>query len=73
MDIPIMSHAELRQWLSLAFDFSRPEDVARHVMGIAQALQLDTAALMTGRGLMGIAEHIAAVLQIELHGLNGGW
>jgi hypothetical protein len=74
MGTPIMSHEELRQWLEWALNFSHPDDLARHVAGIAQALQLDTAVELAGQGLMDIVEQIAGVLQIDLHlTSNGGW
>jgi hypothetical protein len=73
MGTPI-PHEELRQSLEWALNFAHPDDLARHLLGIAQALQLDTAVLIAGKGVMGIAEHVASVLQLELHrSLNGGW
>ena len=73
MGTPI-PHEELRQSLEWALNFAHPDDLARHLLGIAQALQLDTAVLVAGKGVMGIAEHVASVLQLELHrSLNGGW
>lgn len=73
MGTPI-PHEELRQSLEWALNFAHPDDLARHLLAIAQALQLDTAVLTAGKGLVGIAEHMAGVLQLELHrSLNGGW
>ena len=74
MGIPIMTHEELRHWLEWALNFSPPEELTRHVAGIAQALQLDSTAALAGQSLMGIVEQIANVLQIDLHlTSNGGW
>ena len=74
MDTQIMSHEELRQWLGWALNSSHPDDLARHVVAIAQALQLDTAVGLAGQGLKGVVEQIAEVLQIDLRFTsNGGW
>lgn len=74
MGTPMLTHEELRQGLEWALSLSHPEELAAHVVGIAQALQLDTAVLMAGKGLAGLVEHVAGVLQLELHrSLNGGW
>jgi hypothetical protein len=74
MGTPIMSHDELRQWLGWALNSSHPDDLARHVVAIAQVLQLDTAVGLAGQGLKVMVERIADVLQIELRFTsNGGW
>jgi hypothetical protein len=73
MGTPMLSHEELRQALELALSLSHPDDLARHVLGIAQALEIDTAVLAAGKGLMGIVEQVASVLQIDLRSMNGGW
>lgn len=73
MGTPI-PHEELRQSLEWALHFAHPDELALHLQGIAHALQLDTAVLMAGKGLSGIAEHVAELLQLDLHrSLNGGW
>lgn len=38
MGTPIMSHEEMRQLLVWALNSSHPDDLARHVMAIAQVL-----------------------------------
>jgi hypothetical protein len=74
MDIPMLSHEELRQWLEFAINVAPPAEFARHVMGIAEVLQLDTAVELAGQGLGDLVGQIAGALQIDLHrSLNGGW
>jgi hypothetical protein len=74
MGIPMMSHEELRQWLEWALNVAPPGDFARHVLGIAQALQLETAVELAGQSVGDLVGQIAGVLQINLHSsLNGGW
>lgn len=73
MGTPMLSHEELRQALELALSLSHPDDLARHVLGIAQLLEIDTAVAAAGKGLMGIVEQVASVLQIDVRRLNGGW
>ncbi len=74
MGTPIMSHEEMRQLLVWALDSSHPDDLARHVVAIAQALQLDTAVGLAGQGLKVMVDRIADVLQIDLRFTsNGGW
>lgn len=70
----MMSHEEMRQALEWALNFSHPDDLARQVLSIAQALQLETAVVAAGQGLVDLAGHIAGLLQLDLHrSLNGGW
>lgn len=74
MGIPMTSHEELRQWLEWALAVAPPGDFARHVVGIAEALQLDTAIDLAGQGLTDLVRQIGRVLQIDpFRSLNGGW
>jgi len=73
MGTPMLSHEELRQALELALSLSHPDELAHHVLGIAQALEIDTAMAAAGKGLMGIVEQVASVLQIDVRTFNGGW
>ncbi len=59
MGTPIMSHEEMRHLLVWALNSSHPDDLARHVMAIAQSLQLDTAVGLAAQGLQAIVARIA--------------
>jgi len=76
MALPIMTPDELSRLLGgdLAMYLSHPEEFTRQVLDIARALQLDVAVQLAGHGLQGLADHVAGLLQLDMHrSLNGGW